>query len=342
MALALGIETSCDDCSVSVAKHTGEVLFLSQRGSAEWQEKFGGIVPEAAARQHDLHLLPLIEEALRAVPLSKIDLIAVCSRPGLLGSLLAGAVAAKTLSWVWGKPLIGINHIEAHLFSPGLFFKEAPPRLLFPALGFAVSGGHSALFAIEGPGRSRLLGETRDDAAGEAFDKFARMLGFSYPGGPFIDKMAQGAKIKESFFSPIKTDDLSFSFSGLKSQAKRLIDSQSLKWVEERKASLSADYQKTIVDHLMEKLDKAFQKNSYKQILVGGGVSANSLFRSRLKSWAAKKAVPCLLPATAFCADNGAMIAFMACQYFEREQGFEQKNKLKMPCSPRHLKEDFF
>ena len=269
MAAALGIETSCDDCSVSVVKDNGEVLFLGQKNQDQIHKSFGGIVPELASRNHEDHLLPLINQALESIPLSQIDLIAVANRPGLLGSLLVGCVTAKSLSLAWNKPLIGVNHIEAHIFSPALFTaktKKHSKEIQFPALAFVVSGGHSSLFQVEDVGRSFLLASTRDDAAGEAFDKFARQLGLPWPGGPAIDRFSKeivkNPKLKKSFFSKIKTDDLSFSFSGVKSQGQRLLDSQTKKWIEENKASLCADYQEVIVDHLMDKFKEAFAKTS--------------------------------------------------------------------------------
>ena len=337
--IALGIETSCDDCSVSVVKDNGEVLFLCQEDQNQAHQAFGGIVPELASRRHTEQILPLIEQALKAVPLSQIDLIAVTNRPGLLGSLLVGFVTAKTLSLTWDKPLVGVNHIEAHIFSPALFFKgeKSSAKLQFPALALIVSGGHSSLFRVEDIGRSYLIAETRDDSAGEAFDKFARLLGFPWPGGPLVDKLSQQAPQKrESFFSQIKTDDLSFSFSGIKSQGRRLLAHQSR--ITAHKASLCADYQKVIVDHLMDKFELAFEQGSYKQALIGGGVSANSCLRARLKEWSKRKSVPCFFPQKAFCMDNGAMIAFAGLQYFLKGK----KDNLSLPCSPRHLDKDFF
>ena len=344
MAIALGIETSCDDCSVSVVRDSGEVLFLNQNPQDQIHEKFGGIVPELASRHHGEQLLPLIDQALKAVPLSKIDLIAITNRPGLLGSLLVGCVTAKTLSMSWNKPLIGVNHIEAHIFSSALFQSEAktkPIYFRFPSLGFVVSGGHSSLFHVEAVGKSSLMASTRDDSAGEAFDKFARLLGFPWPGGPAVDRLSKTvtkSKTQKPFFSKIKTDDLSFSFSGIKSQGQRLLSGPSKTWIEEHKAELCADYQSAIVDHLMDKFEEAFEKRPCKQALIGGGVSANSLFRARLEEWSKQKSIPCLFPEKIFCTDNGAMIAFTGLQYFLKGK----TDDLNMPCSPRHLETDFF
>ena len=341
MPTTLGIETSCDDCSVSVVRDNGEVLFLNQDQQDQIHQKFGGVVPELASRQHENQLLPLIEQALKQIPLSSIDLIAVTNRPGLLGALLVGCVTAKSLSLCWNKPLVGVNHIEAHIFSPLLFKKGRRKKKLkiqFPALAFVVSGGHTCLFRVNGIGQSLLIAKTRDDSAGEAFDKFARLMGLKWPGGPLIDSLAQRNKKKEKFFSKIKTNDLSFSFSGIKSQGQRLLANSSKKNIEKIKLSLCDSYQTTIVDHLMDKLNMAFEQKAVKQVLVGGGVSANSFFRNQLKQWSDMKSVPCLFPEKSFCTDNGAMIAWLGGQYFLNGE----KDNLKMPCAPTALKKDFF
>jgi len=358
MLLALGIETSCDDCSVSVVKEDGEVLFLTQSSQDHIHQKFEGIVPELASRQHEQSLLPLIDQALKTVSLSQIDVICVSNRPGLLGSLLVGCVTAKMLSLVWGKPLIGVNHIEAHVLSPLLFektngvgssdFAVSPSEgagfatlgFEFPALAFVVSGGHSSLFLMKGVGDSDLLAKTRDDSAGEAFDKMARLLGFSWPGGPWIDKLAQSysGKAKESFFSRIKTDDDSFSFSGIKSQAQRLLIGKTVDWIQKNKAQICFDYQDKIVSHLMEKIKQAFDNNPVPSVFLGGGVSANSLLRSEIQKWSQEEGLSCFIPQKKFCMDNAAMVAFTGLQYFLKGR----RDGLDMVCSPSHFQKDFF
>jgi len=345
MPLALGIETSCDDCSVSVVKEDGELLFLTQKSQEDTHKKFGGVVPELASRQHEQSLIPLIDQALKTIPLSQIDVVCVTNRPGLLGSLLVGCVTAKTLSLAWNKALIGVNHIEAHAFSPFLFDPSLSKNSqwkenLFPALAFVVSGGHSSLFLIEGVGQAVRLAKTRDDSAGEAFDKMARLLGFEWPGGPWIDKLASShsGSLKKSFFTRIKTDDDSLSFSGIKSQAQRLLTEKSSQWIEENKASIATDYQDKIITHLMEKLKQVYHKKPVSSVWLGGGVSANSLFRKRIKSWCKEEKLSCFIPEKKFCMDNAAMIAFTGLQYFLK--GY--KDNLEMPCSPSHLKKDFF
>ena len=341
MPIALGIESSCDDCSISLVKDSGEVLFLNQKSQDQTHKAFGGVVPELASRKHEEMILPLIDQALKVVSVSEIDCIAVTNRPGLLGSLLVGCVTAKSLSLAWSKPLVGVNHIEAHIFSPFLFKKSQKKKTPTkqPSLALVVSGGHSSLFYVKEVGNSVLLAKTRDDSAGEAFDKFARLLGFEWPGGPKLDELAQKAPaLKTSFFSKIQTDNLSFSFSGIKSQGQRLIQQKDKEWIEENKAKICADYQEKIVNHLMEKLDHAFEKNPAQQILIGGGVSANSLLRKSLKNWSQKKSIPCYMPDKVFCRDNGAMIAWLGLQYFLKGES----HPLDMTAEPRHLDKDFF
>lgn len=344
MPIALGIETSCDDCSVSLVTDQAEVLFLSTQNQDALHCDFQGVVPELASRRHENQILPLIEQALKQVPLSKISLIASTNRPGLLGSLLVACLTAKTLSFAYDKPLVGVNHLEAHIFSSALFKSEQTKQqqaVKFPALAFVVSGGHSSLFNVQDVGKSILIASSRDDAAGEAFDKFARLLNYPWPGGKHIDQLALNGiyDSKNSFFTKIKTKDLSFSFSGIKSQAQRLLANKNLDWIKKHKKQLCIDYQHTIVDHLMDKLALAFESNTnYKQILVGGGVSANSLFRKRLMQWSKNRSIPCLFPQKEFCTDNGAMIAFLGLKYFLKGQ----TDDLNMLCSPQNLDSDFF
>ena len=359
MPTALGIESSCDDCSVSVVRDNGELLFLAQKDQNQIHRAFGGVVPELASRDHENHILPLIDQALKVVPLKELDLLAFSNRPGLMGSLLVASTVVKTLSLVWDKALIGVNHIEAHIFSGLLFEKSASPVMpstlaiptnsvipakagsppvQFPALALIVSGGHSAIFYVKGAGDSLLLAQTRDDSAGEAFDKMARLLGFEWPGGPWIDKMAQKALKKQKFFSKIRTSDLSFSFSGIKSQARRLLEDKSKAWIEKNKEAICADYQEQIVSHLMEKLNQAFIAYPVQQILLGGGVSANSLLRQKIQQWAREKKRSCLIPQHKFCMDNGAMVALTGLKYFLK--GY--RDEISLACSPSHQEKDFF
>ena len=339
MALALGIETSCDDTGISLVRSSGEILFNETCNQNSIHHKFGGIVPELASRNHSFHLLPLVEKALKKASLSQIDVIAVTSRPGLLGALQTGFVTGKTLGLCWEKPVVSVNHIEGHIFSPflkgiNLQDNDTPP---FPFLALIVSGSHSHLYHVKDFGQSQLLGATLDDAAGEALDKFGKMLEFPWPGGPHIDSWA--AKVKKnspSYFSKIQTKDLSFSFSGIKSAGRRLVEEKSTQLIKDNLSEICSAYQKVVINHLMEKLKVAQNFTSAERIVVGGGVSANSLLRNCLNEWSKEKKVKCFFPEKTYCTDNAAMIAYTGLNYF-------LKNKHSpLICSPHHLKKDFF
>ena len=339
MPISLGIETSCDDTCISLVTEAGEVLFHKAQNQDEIHNAYGGVFPEIASRRHQVELLPLIEEALKEVSLKHIDVFSVTNRPGLLGSLLVGFVTAKTLSMVWNKPLQGVNHIEGHILSPFLWTqKEKQQKLKFPFLALIVSGGHSHLFQVKGVGDSVLLGKTVDDAAGEALDKFAKMLGFPWPGGRFIDQWAQKNKKPSDFFSPIKTKNLELSFSGIKSSGRRLLEGRSKEWIEENLSLLCFSYQEKIMNHLMNKLDQAFHEHPCDQVVLAGGVSANSFLRRELSSWASQKQIQCSLPELPYCTDNAAMIAFTGLHYFLKGESSD----LNLPCVPHHLEKDFF
>ena len=345
MPLALGIETSCDDTCVSLVDETGRVLFNGAQNQNSIHRDYGGIVPELAGRNHGARLLPLVEEALKTASLEEIDLIAVTNRPGLLGSLLVGSVTAQALSLTWKKPVLGINHIEGHIFSPFLWTQSAQKReITYPFLALVASGGHSHLFYVKGPGRSVLLGQALDDAAGEALDKLAKLLNLPFPGGPQIEREAQTVgPVKKKFFSQIKTQGLSFSFSGIKSSGRRLISSHSSEWLREHQGAVCADYQETIMEHLMEKLDKALKLHPCSQVIVGGGVSANGVLRGKLREWATAKDVEWAAPQPPYCTDNAAMIAFTGLKYFlQGGEGGKGASSLPFSCSPRHLDRDFF
>ena len=332
--LALGIETSCDDTCVSIVNDKGQVMFHETQNQDQVHKEFKGIVPELASRNHQQHLVPLIQKALDVVPKSNIDLITVTNRPGLLGSLLVGYMTAQTLSLVWKKPLIGVNHIEAHVFSP---FLEHEAGIEYPFLSLIASGGHTQLFKVNNINDSLLLGQTLDDSAGEAFDKLAQMLGLPWPGGPKIEKLASPS-CSQKFFSEIQTPELNFSFSGLKSQARRKLNQENSSWVKKHQGELACDYQDKIVSHLLEKLTQAYQQHPVRHIAIGGGVSANTLLRDRLQAWCKSKNITCYLPKKIYSTDNASMVAFTGLQYFK--QGLYKKDKIK--CSPRHLKQDFF
>jgi N6-L-threonylcarbamoyladenine synthase len=312
----LGIETSCDDTAVALVDLTGNVLGSLYANQNTLHAPFGGVVPEMASRRHTEQLLPLLEDLFAQTKMnwSHVEAIAVTSRPGLIGSLLVGVVAAKALALAKGKKLIGINHIEGHLFAPFLHDQtyQPPQGFTFPYLGLAVSGGHSHLFLIEDVNKKTLLGKTRDDAAGEAFDKFAKLIGLGFPGGPRVDEAARTGDSKAFAFprALIKEDNLDFSFSGLKTAAQRELAKMGVSDVMDRRADLCASFQQAIVDALLAKLNKAAEQHpEIKSVTITGGVSANSALRLQSEAWAKKTKRTLALPPLRFCTDNAAMIA---------------------------------
>lgn len=310
--MILALETSCDDTSVALLDLGGKVRALVSASQDEAHRPFGGVVPEVASRQHSEALLPTVERALRqaGIDWSEITGIAVTNRPGLVGSLLVGVITAKTLSLVRGLPLIGVNHIEGHLLAPLLEDDTyAPPAGFgFPYLGLAVSGGHTHLFDCQAPGRYRLLGRTVDDAAGEAFDKFAKMMRLGFPGGVQVDRLSQGGNPKAFAFPRAMQGEPNFSFSGLKAAAARelakLADTASA-----HVADLCASYQEAIVDALVDKLVAAAKQTGARNWAVTGGVSANSRLRERATEAARAHGATLALPPLRYCTDNAAMIA---------------------------------
>ncbi len=313
--MILGVETSCDDTSVAVLSLDGEVKGLLSANQDTAHRPFGGVVPEVASRQHTEMLLPLIEKVLSesGTGWAQITGIAVTSRPGLIGSLLVGVVTAKTLSLARNIPFVGVNHIEGHLLAALLRDGSyGPPQgFSFPYLGLAVSGGHTHLFACEAPGKYKLLGRTVDDAAGEAFDKFAKMLKLGFPGGIQVDRLATQGDVKAFHFPRglLHENNLNFSFSGLKTAGMRALEGLSAEEIEKRKADLCASYQEAIVEVLIEKLKKASAQTGLRNWTVTGGVSANSRLRQQAMAAAKQLGATLALPPLRYCTDNAAMIA---------------------------------
>jgi len=312
--MILALETSCDDTSVSLVRDDGFVAGLISASQDDSHRPFGGVVPEVASRRHTENLLPLVEKLLTEAQVGWRDIkaVAVTSRPGLIGSLLVGLVTAKTLSLVNGIPFIAVNHIEGHLLAALLKDSDygPPAGFGFPYLGLAVSGGHTHLFHCERPGRYHLLGQTVDDAAGEAFDKFGKMMGLGFPGGMQVDRTAVGGN-PEAFRFPrglIQENSLNFSFSGLKTAALRELEGLTSEQREAKKHDLCASYQEAIVDVLVEKLTRAAHQYKLKNWTVTGGVSANSRVRARALEAAQKAGATLALPPLRYCTDNAAMI----------------------------------
>jgi N6-L-threonylcarbamoyladenine synthase len=304
----LGIETSCDDTGVAIYCTERGLLGQALHSQVAMHERYGGVVPELASRDHVRRLLPLTEIALQQAGMStaEIDAIAFTQGPGLAGALLVGAAVGTALAFALNKPAIGIHHLEGHLLSPLL--SEEPPQ--FPFVALLVSGGHTQLMRVDGVGRYTLLGETLDDAAGEAFDKSAKLLGLGYPGGPAISRLAeQGREAVVKLPRPmLHSGDLDFSFSGLKTAVltavrKGLAD-------EQAKADLAFAVQAAIVDVLAAKSVAALEQTGLDRLVIAGGVSANQRLRDTLERAQADRAFRAYFPKPALCTDNGAMIAF--------------------------------
>ncbi len=313
----LSIETSCDDTSVAIVDETGWVYTVVSLTKDLDHAIFGGIVPEIAARNHSMALLPLIDEALKKSSLTWNDIqgIAVTNRPGLVGALIVGLITAKTLSQAKNIPFIGVNHLEGHLLAPFLRDPQySPPEDFgYPYVGIAISGGHTSLYHIKGLGDYRVLGATKDDAAGECFDKFAKMAGLGFPGGVKVDQLAKTGNPKAYDFprSMIHDDSFDMSFSGLKSSGQRVLQQMSAEEIQEKLPDLCASFQEAIVDVLIAKLERAAKIFKSKRVILTGGVSANSRLRARAEEWAAKKGYTLVIPPLRYCTDNAAMIGYV-------------------------------
>jgi N6-L-threonylcarbamoyladenine synthase len=309
--LILGIETSCDETGVALYDTRDGLLADALHSQVELHAQYGGVVPELASRDHVRRVLPLTTIALERAGrrIEDVDLIAFTQGPGLAGALLVGASVATGIGLALGRPVVGIHHLEGHLLSPLM----GEPRPEFPFVALLVSGGHTQLMRVDGVGRYRLLGETLDDAAGEAFDKTATLIGLGYPGGPALAKIAEGGDAKRFDFPRpmIASADLDFSFSGLKTSV--LTRVRGLGDLDERtRADLAASFQAAIVDVLVAKSRAALEREGLQSLIVAGGVGANELLRERLASALHSAGARAYFPPLRLCTDNGAMIAFAA------------------------------
>ncbi|MFH2137931.1 MAG: tRNA (adenosine(37)-N6)-threonylcarbamoyltransferase complex transferase subunit TsaD [Candidatus Omnitrophota bacterium] len=334
--LTLGIETSCDETAAAVIENGNTVLSSSVSSSVHLHSKFGGIVPEIASRFHLEYIMPVVKTALKKakVKISDISLIAVTYTPGLVGSLLVGISFAKALSFSSKIPLIGVNHINAHLFSP--FLKEK--NFTFPFIGLVVSGGHTSLAYVRDFDKIKFVGRTRDDAAGEAFDKAAKILGLGYPGGPAIDKLSR--QVSDSPFklncAQLK-DTLDFSFSGIKTDV--LYKSQKLKVKSPKeKAQLAYSFQQEVINSLVSKSIAACKKLKVNTLSVGGGVACNNLLRETLWAQAKKENIKVLLAEPQFCVDNAAMIGVLG--YHLYKKGKKSNYKLTAQATVKHRRQN--
>lgn len=309
--ITLGIETSCDDTGLALLSGADWVAASALSSQTASHSVYGGVVPELASRMHQEAIIQLLDVVLRDAglnaPEKEIDLIAVTAGPGLMGSLLVGVMTAKALAQGWNKPIIGVNHLEGHIFANVADHKELRP----PFISVIVSGGHTELVLAEDFGKYRLLGSTRDDAAGEAYDKLAKILGLGYPGGPEIDKLARGGD-SDAYPLPVPlsgTKEIEFSFSGLKTAAITLIDNAKKNGEAINIPDLCASFQKAIIESLTGKIELAVSKYGVTKIALSGGVSANSALRSKMSELAEKKRWQVFLPSPAMCTDNAIMIA---------------------------------
>ncbi|MEE4208821.1 MAG: tRNA (adenosine(37)-N6)-threonylcarbamoyltransferase complex transferase subunit TsaD [Parvularcula sp.] len=335
--LVLGIESSCDDTAAAVLLigDDGGVEVLSSivRGQDEAHAPFGGVVPEIAARAHADYIDGVTKKALAeaGVQLGDIELIAATAGPGLIGGVMAGFTFAKGLSLTTGAPLIPVNHLEGHALSAGL---EGPAP--FPYLLLLVSGGHTQLLSVEGAGASRRLGSTIDDAAGEGFDKTAKLLGLGVPGGPAIEALAkEGDPSRWEMPRPLLgREGYDFSFSGLKTAVRQAAEAEA-PLSEQARADLAASFQKAAVEHLVRQTGRALEGTGARLLVAAGGVAANGLLRRRLEEIAAANGASFLAPPLRFCTDNAAMIAYAGYRRWEAGLAPDQDEALALPPRPR-------
>ncbi len=317
----LGIETSCDETGVAI--YDDQLGLLAERlySQISLHSEFGGVVPELASRDHVIKLLPLIEEVMQEADCSAENLqgIAYTSGPGLAGALMVGAATAQSLAYAWKKPALGIHHMEGHLLAPML--EESAPE--FPLVALLVSGGHTQLILVNKIGEYELLGESLDDAAGEAFDKAAKMMDLPYPGGPAIAACAeQGDDQRFNFPRPmVNRPGMDFSFSGLKTFTLNTVqDCEASDITNQDKADIAACFQRAVVETLSIKCKRALQHTNCKRLLIAGGVSANSKLREALEKMVTKEKAELFYARPQFCTDNGAMIAYAGCQRLKAGQ----------------------
>jgi N6-L-threonylcarbamoyladenine synthase len=320
--LILAVESSCDETGIALVEDGQRIHANVVASQVALHAATGGIVPEVAARAHLRWIVPVLDTALAdaGTAMGDVDAIAVTRGPGLAGSLLVGINFAKTLAWVHARPLVGVNHLEGHVYAAWLAADgEQAPELPFPLVALVVSGGHTFLVEMRDHLTYRLLGETVDDAAGEAFDKVGRLLGLPYPGGPAIQRAAQGAVRHDAAFPRAWLgDSYDFSFSGLKTAARRIVghareeeglpDDPAAQLSQQATAELAWGFQDSVVDVLASKAIRAAEATSARAIVLGGGVAANAALRERLAAQAEERGLPLIVPPPALCTDNGAMI----------------------------------
>ena len=333
----LAIESSCDDTSVAVLRgnldeDVPRLLALSVQSQNEVHEKFGGVVPELASRSHLKNLLPCLKKVLAEanIELNEIDAFAATSQPGLIGCLLIGHSAAKTLSYLWNKPLLSCHHIHSHLMS--VYLENRPE---FPFLAAVASGGHTSLYHVKDYDDFEDVGLTLDDALGEAFDKGAKLLGLEFPGGPEIDRLSKSGDAKAFKFGRVNVSGLDFSFSGLKSELQRLVK----KNPDAKKEDVAASYQSALLDHFLQKTTRALQDLQLKRVVIVGGVARNSELRHRLAALKDLGEIEkYFAPRPELCTDNAAMVGVMAFRLLKRGEISDLRSDVSSTQRPKRKK----
>ena len=302
----LGIESSCDETSASIVKNGTEEIATVISSQIDIHKNYGGVVPEIASRHHVKNITIVLEECLEKanMTIDDVDAIAITYGPGLIGSLLIGLEAAKTLSFIYNKPLIPVHHIAGHIYANSLV-KE----LRFPLLAVVVSGGHTEIIEMKKHYSFEKLGGTLDDAIGECYDKVARVIGLEYPGGPKLDKLAKEGKYTYKLPIPLQDDSYNFSFSGLKSSVINLAHNEEQRGEELRKSDLAASFQKVAIESIVSKVKKAIEEKNIKNVIVAGGVAANNGLREKMQEMTEELGVELSIPPMKYCTDNGTMIA---------------------------------
>lgn len=315
--LILAIESSCDETSMSIVKNGKDVLSIVVNTQISTHEKFGGVVPEIASRMHTENITMVLDETLKKANVSMDDIsaIAVTYGPGLMGSLLVGVEAAKTIAYVYKKPLIAVNHMAGHIYANNI-----ENTMEFPILALVVSGGHTDLVYMEDDYKFEVLGSTLDDAIGETYDKVARVLDLKYPGGPNVEKLAAQGHPTYKLPIPVNDNSLNMSFSGLKSSIINLVHNETQRGNTINKEDLAASFQTVAIDELTRKLSLALKKVNVNQVIIAGGVSANQYLRKEVAKLLENANIKLLVPSMIYCTDNGAMIGAAAYPLYLKKQ----------------------
>ena len=313
----LAIETSCDETSMAIVRNGCEVIALSITTQMDTHAKYGGVIPEIASRMHTEAITFVLEDCLEkaGMKLEDVDAIAVTYAPGLTGSFMVGVEAAKILALMYHKPLIAVNHLIGHIYANNL-----ENKMEYPLLALIVSGGHTELLVMEDDYKFKKLGETLDDAIGEAYDKVARVVGLPYPGGPNIEKLARGGSHTYSLPKPVMDDTYNFSYSGLKSAVINLVHKETQRGNEIKKEDLAKTFQDIAIDELVRKVELALKNTGIKRLVIAGGVSANQYLKSEMSKLCQKYDAKLLIPRMLYCTDNAAMIGAAAYPKYLRKE----------------------